>query len=120
MEPLWAIRNDNLRLQKNHFDSIEEEIMAERLIWYVRNKHNKLSSQYRFLAQFDVTTKYRMSRAQKREWVRHSDVAREACTHELNQRASKQNVITCYLISKDNDLDSTPPTPTTQAEEVAT
>ena len=60
VEPLWAIQNDNLHRQKSHFDSVEEENMAELLVWYVQNKHNILSSQDRFLAQFDVTTICRM------------------------------------------------------------
>ena len=120
VEPLWVIQNCNLHQQKNHFDLVEEENMAEQPIWYVRNKQNILSSQDRFLAQFDVTTIHRIPRAQKREWAQHLDIAREAYLQELNQRASKQNVITRYLISKEDALDSTTPTPTNQVEKVAT
>ena len=37
---------------------------------------------------------------------------------EINQQELKQNVITRYLISKEEDLEDTAPTPTTLDEEV--
>ena len=46
-------------------DKLEEERMAEKIIGYVRNKHDLLSAHDQVLAYFDVTQVHIMKRAQK-------------------------------------------------------
>ena len=86
VEHFWTVRNDILHHQKK-FDEIEEERMAQRILWYVKNKHNIMSVHDQFLARFDETQVNSMKRAQKREWLRHFDVAREAYNKDKTQRS---------------------------------
>ena len=71
--------------------------MAEKIRWYVRNKHDILSAHDQFLARFDVTQVHNMKRAQKSEWLRHLDVAQEAYDKDKTQRSQKQLIITKYM-----------------------
>ena len=97
VDPLWATRNDILHRQQNNFDAVEQERMAERMIWYSQHREEILSSHDQFLAEFDVATISRMPKAIKRVWVRHLDSVRHAFEIERRQRASNQHVITRYL-----------------------
>jgi len=67
--------------------------MAEKIIWYVQNKHNLLSVHDQLLAQFNVTQVHNTKRAQKSEWIRHLDVAQEDNTKDQTQRSK---TATCY------------------------
>ena len=97
VEPLWKVRNDILHRQKNNFDSVEEERMAERLIWYSMHKHEVLDAYDHFLARFEASQIHAMTRTAKREWLRHLDVARAAHAMQRLQKAHKQNSIVQYL-----------------------
>ena len=82
---------------KNNFDAVEEERMAERLVWYSMHKHEVLDSYDHFLARYDVSQIHSMTRATKREWLRHLDADREAFEKQRAQRAQGQNSIMQYL-----------------------
>ena len=97
VDPMWAARNDILHRQKNHFDAIDEERMAERMQWYMRHKETVLSSYDQSLARFDEGTIHRLTRGTKREWLRQLDNARAAYVRERNKLASSRNVITRYF-----------------------
>lgn len=96
--PLWTVRNEILHRKKNHFDAVEEERMAERIIWYGQNKHHVLDANDHFLARFDLTSLRGMARAAKREWVRHLDAAKAAFEIERSHRANLQNSIDQYMV----------------------
>ena len=97
INPLWKVRNDILHRMKNNFDAVEEERMAERLVWYSMHKHEVLDSYDHFLARYDVSQIHSMTRATKREWLRHLDAAREAFEKQRAQRAQGQNSIMQYF-----------------------
>jgi hypothetical protein len=67
--------------------------------WYVSNRCNVLLAYDSRLANFHITTTNRTSRNQQQQWVKHLDIAREAYTLELRQRAHSQNLITRYMVS---------------------
>jgi len=51
---------------KNNFDAVEEERMAEQLVWYSMHKHEVLDSYDHFLARYDVSQIHLITRAMKR------------------------------------------------------
>ena len=108
LEPIWHQCNDLLRSKQSKYPDVESERLAERIQWYVEHKHDVLSIHDHHLARFDVPTIHRMSRDQRREWIRHLDAARAAYANELNQRASKQNVITHYLSVRSDVTETSP------------
>ena len=70
------------------------------LTWYVNHRRDVLSNHDTFLARMDVSTLHRIRLETKREWVHRLDMARDAYTNELRQRANSQNVITRYLVRR--------------------
>ena len=74
------------------------------------NRHNVLFAYDSRLAQFDTPDTHRMSRDQKRHWIKHLHVAHSAYALELKQRDRKQNLITKYMVLTDkvvhSDLES--------------
>ena len=108
--PLWTVRNDILHRKKNHFDAVDEERMAERIIWYGQNKHHVLDAYDHFLARFDLTSLRGMTRAAKREWVCHLDTAKTAFKIERSHRTNQQNSIDQYLVVRPQE--AVQPTPT--------
>lgn len=97
VDPLWKVQNDILHRLQNNFDAVEEERMAERLVWYSLHKHDVLDPYDHFLARYDVSQIHTMSRATKRGWLRHLDAAREAFNKQQTQRALGQNSIMQYF-----------------------
>ena len=61
------------------------------------DKHEVLDSYDLFLARYDVSTIHSMTRAAKREWLRHLDAAREAFEKQRIQWAQGQNSIMQYF-----------------------
>ena len=98
MTPLWKTRNDILHAKTNRYHEATDEMMSERIQWYMDHKHDVLVSNDHFLAEFDVGTLHRMSRTTKRKWIQHLDVARASYAMELQQRAKDQHVITRYFM----------------------
>jgi hypothetical protein len=98
--PLWLQRNDILHRQKNNFDAVEEEWMAERLVWYSLHKYDILDGYDQFLARFDAAQISAMSRVAKQEWIKHLDVARAAYQRQICHRANNQRVITEFITAR--------------------
>ena len=100
VQPLWHTRNDILHGTENKHKEREESSLMEKIYWYVRHRGELLSYHDQSLAEIELSTLHRMKQATKQAWVKHLDIARKAYVNELKQRASKQNVITRYLVPK--------------------
>ena len=88
---------------------MEDLRIDERIQWYIDNKNEVLAIHDSYLAEYDVSLLHRGTRATKREWIRHLDLAREAYVKERTQRASKQQVITRWLTPARSDVEDPAP-----------
>ena len=100
--PMWQTRNDIMHRRENKNKEMEDRALAEKLMWYLDHRRDVLSHHDAFLARVDASTLHRVRLETKREWIRRLDVARDAYTNELKQRANSQNVITRYLFRRQN------------------
>lgn len=102
IKPLWATRNDILHRSANYVtESIHTEL-GDRLIWYTQHK-DELSRRDQFLASHTLAQIEAMTTSQRREWVRHLDVARAAWTKERTTIAAGQGLITQYFKPRDTN-----------------
>jgi hypothetical protein len=65
MEPVWRQRCEPQHGKENRAESEENVKVAERIPWYVTNRHNVLSAYNSRLARFYILTIHRMSRDRK-------------------------------------------------------
>lgn len=96
--PLWDTRNDTMHRSKNRHTTCEDAMLSETIQWYVLHRHNLLSTHDEFLIEIDLSTLHRMRPETKRKWLHHLNIAREAYNNEKRQLASKQNIITRYMV----------------------
>lgn len=82
-------------------ESIHTEL-GDRLIWYTQHK-DELSRRDQFLASHTLAQIEAMTTSQRREWVRHLDVARAAWTKERTTIAAGQGLITQYFKPRDTN-----------------
>ena len=98
----WDNRNEIQQGEKSKFAEVEDSKMAERLKWYLANRHNLLSYYDRHLAQYSVEKIGLMSRRVKKEWLYHLDQAQKAYEIELEQRKGGQRTITSFFVQPEN------------------
>ncbi len=53
--PLWTIRDKLKYGRPNIYDTEEDIVMVERILWYMEHKHELLAHHDQFLAQIDIT-----------------------------------------------------------------
>ena len=94
----WKVRNDILHRQQNEFDDVEEEVTAEKILWFVQHRDELLSYHDQFLADFDIAELHWIPRKQKRAWLKHLEIARQAHERETGLKQSHQNSIMRYLV----------------------
>ena len=108
MTPLWRTRNDILHAKTSRYHEATDDVLSERIQWYIEHKHDVLVAHDHFLAEFDIGTLHRMLRTTKRKWIQHLDVARASYALETKQRAKDQHVITRYLVRTGDPPDGGP------------
>ena len=96
-EQLWLQRCEILHERQNQYRIAEDDQLARRLIWYIQHKREVLSIYDQPLARFDTSSIHRMRPYQRREWIRHLDIAKAAYEKEKFQLERNQPVITRYL-----------------------
>ena len=52
--PLWQARNEIIQRSKNKYNSIEDECLLERIIWYVEHRHELVDHHDQFLTEIDL------------------------------------------------------------------
>ena len=97
-EPAWKSRNELAHAKLSKSQAVADEALGERIYWYTQHKHEVLPIHNHFLAKHDWHSIQAMSGRQRRAWIYHLDVAREAYANERKQRASNQSVITRFLV----------------------
>lgn len=106
--PLWRTRNDILHHSTNFVSDTTYAQLGDRLLWYIQNK-SALARQDQYLTQFSASQIDAMGIHQRREWVKHLDIARDAWTKEQAILATGQRLITDYFKRTDTqhekDLD---------------
>ena len=104
--PLWRTRNDILHHNTNFVSDTTYAQLGDRLLWYIQNKL-ALARQDQYLAQFSTSQIDAMGIHQRREWVKHLDIARDAWTKEQAILATGQRLITDYFKRTDtqNEMD---------------
>ena len=68
------------------YDAIEDEHLSERVICYIKHRHQLVGHHNQFLADIDLTQLSGMRRKTKKKWVNHLDIARMAWEIESEQR----------------------------------
>jgi hypothetical protein len=111
-EPAWKTRNEIAHEKLSKSQAIADEALGERIYWYTQHKHEVLPIHNHFLARHDWHSIQTMSGKQRRAWIHHLDVAREAYANERKQRASNQSVITRFLVHGPPPVDEIAPAAT--------
>jgi hypothetical protein len=102
VETLWKTRNDILHRNANYVSENTHAQLGDRLIWYTEHK-DELSRRDQFLARHTLSQIEAMTTSQRREWVRHLDVARAAWAKEKAILLKGQTLITQYFAIRDNN-----------------
>lgn len=102
VEPLWTTRNDILHRNTNYVSENTHAQLGDRLIWYTQHK-DELSRRDQFLARHTLSQIEAMTTSQRREWVRHLDVAQAAWAKEKTTMAVGQTLITQYFTLRDSN-----------------
>ena len=97
-EPAWKTRNELAHAKLSKSQAVADEALGERIYWYTQHKHDVLPIHNHFLARHDWHSIQAMNSRQRRAWITHLDVAREAYANERKHRASNQSVITRFLV----------------------
>lgn len=103
INPLWTTRNNILHRHDNYVSETLHAELGDRLQWYTQNK-TELSRQDQHLADFTSAQIETMSTRQRREWVRHLDIARDAWAKERAILATGQTLITRFFKPRDNSV----------------
>ena len=101
IDPLWTTRNNILHRHDNYVSETLHAELGDRLQWYTQNK-TELSRQDQHLADFTSAQIEAMSMRQRREWVRHLDIAKDAWAKERAILATGQTLITRFFKPRDN------------------
>ena len=99
IDPIWTTRNDILHHHTNYVSEGTHAQLGDRLIWYTQHRE-ELSRSDQFLTWHTLGQIEAMSSNQRREWVRHLDVARAAWATERAVLATGQRIITQYFSPK--------------------
>ncbi len=102
IEPLWNTRNDILHRNANYVSESMHAQLGDRLIWYTEHK-DELSRRDQFLARHTLSQIEAMTTSQRREWVRHLDVARAAWAKEKTILSKGQTLITQHFTIRGNN-----------------
>ena len=96
VDPLWTTRNDILHRHSNYVTENTHAQLGDRLVWYTQHK-DELDRRDQFLARHTLSQIEIMSTSQRREWVRHLNIARAAWTKERQTLTKGQRLITQYF-----------------------
>ena len=96
IDPLWTTRNDILHRHTNYISEGLHAELGDRLAWYTRHK-DELSRRDQSLANHTPSQIEAMTTSQRREWIRHLDVARSAWAKERTIIEKGQRLITQYF-----------------------
>ncbi|KAL7552654.1 hypothetical protein ACHAWF_015884 [Thalassiosira exigua] len=110
-EPLWLQRCEILHNTQNNYRMVEDDRLAEKLLWYIRTRRDVLSIFDQPLAEFDTASIHRMRPFQRKEWILQLDTAKAAHDKKRFQLERNQPVITRYFERKDKWEQATPPLP---------
>jgi hypothetical protein len=91
-----------LHRNANYVSENTQAQLGDRLIWYTQHK-DKLSRRDQFLARHTLSQIETMTTSQRREWVRHLDVARAAWAKKKTTLAAGQTLITQYFTIQDTN-----------------
>jgi hypothetical protein len=95
-EPLWRNRNDLLHHTVNLYTQDDDGKLTDIITHFCKSRHTLLSHHDVHLADnIDLSALHTMPTDQKREWVRHFEVAKEAYDNE--RQRTIQNTILDYL-----------------------
>ena len=106
-DPLWKNRNDLHHNTANLYTQEGDNKLAKRIMWYCKNWHQLLKHQDTHLANnINLLTLQTMPTNQKREWVLHFEIAKDA--YDKEWLLVKQKSIIEYMTPRPKPTHPTP------------
>ncbi|KAL7554124.1 hypothetical protein ACHAWF_018194 [Thalassiosira exigua] len=88
------MRNDLKNDKKGEFESLENQSMEDKLLWFRRYKNEILAYPDRYMADHSRERIKAMSKKAKKQWLKHLEKAKRAYALELKHKRKGSEVIT--------------------------